>query len=200
MSEKQISPILKQGLELGPIILFFVAYLFFKDDTFTIGGTEYDGFILVTALFVPLILASTGILWWLTGSLNKMQVMTAVLVTFFGGLTVWLNDDRFIKMKPTLIYLIFGGALGVGLLQGQSYLRYLMGEMIPMQPEGWMKLTKRMCAFFFGLAILNEVIWRGFSTETWVYFKTFGLTAAVFAFFITQAGLFQTYAVEDNED
>ncbi len=199
MSEKSISPALKQVLELGPIILFFVAYLLFKDDTFEVGGTQYEGFIIVTAMFVPLILLTTGIMWFLTGKVSKMQILTAALVTIFGGMTVWLNDDRFIKMKPTLIYLIFGGVLGFGLLRGTSYLRYMMGEMIPLAPEGWWKLTQRMCVFFLGLALLNEVVWRGFSTEVWVYFKTFGLTAAVLIFFITQSGLFQKYGLDDDD-
>ena len=99
-----------------------------RGTSYKLGGSEYDGFILVTALFVPLLLVSTAILWKLTGKISPMQIMTAVLVTVFGGLTVWLNDDRFIKMKPTLIYLIFAGILGFGLLRGQSYLRLVMQD------------------------------------------------------------------------
>jgi intracellular septation protein len=128
-----------------------------------------------------------------------MQIMTAVLVTVFGGLTVWLNDDRFIKMKPTLIYLIFAGILGFGLLRGQSYLRLVMQDALPMQVEGWMILTRRFTAVFFGLAVLNEVIWRFFSTDTWVYFKTFGLTAVLFGFFMTQAPLLAKYGLEKDD-
>jgi intracellular septation protein len=111
---------------------------------------------------------------------------------------VWLNDDRFFKMKPTIIYLLFGGILGFGLLRGQSYLRHLMEEMMPLQPEGWMKLTRRLCFFFFGLALLNEVIWRSMSTENWVWFKTFGLTAAIFLFFLTQGDIFRKYGQRDD--
>jgi intracellular septation protein len=118
----------------------------------------------------------------------------------FGGLSVWLNDDRFFKMKPTMIYLLFGGALGLGLLRGQSYLKFVMEEVLPLQDEGWLLLTKRLTGFFLGLALLNEVIWRTQSTDTWVYFKTFGLTAAVFLFFMTQAGLLSKYAIEEEND
>ena len=200
MSEtKKINTWLKLGLELGPVILFFVAYGRLKDQTFTISGTEYGGFIVVTACFIPLLLASTGILWKLTGHLSRMQVVTAVLVIVFGGLSVWFNDERFFKMKPTIIYLFFGGTLALGLLQGKSYLQYVMEEAMPLKAEGWMILTKRLATFFIVLAILNEVIWRGFSTDTWVTFKTFGLTAAVFLFFMTQGSLFTRYAVETNE-
>ena len=197
--KKKINPLLKMGLELGPIVAFFAAYLKLREESFLIGGIEYEGFILVTAGFIPLMILSTGILWRLTGHLSKMQIATLVLVVIFGGLSVWLNDDRFFKMKPTMIYLLFGGALGVGLLRGQSYLRYVMEEMVPLTHEGWMILTKRLTAFFLGLAVLNEVIWRTQSTDIWVYFKTFGLTAAVFAFFMTQGGVLQKYVLEDDE-
>ena len=197
-SEKKINPMLKMGLELGPIMVFFVAYLRLRDQTIEIVGTAYDGFIVATAGFIPLLILTTGILWKLTGKLSKMQVATLVLVILFGGLSVWLNDERFFKMKPTMIYLLFGGALGVGLLRGQSYLKFVMEEMMPLKEEGWMLLTKRLTAFFIGLAVLNEVIWRTQSTDTWVYFKTFGLSAAVFIFFMTQGKIFQDYALEEE--
>lgn len=199
MSEKKLHPWVKLVLELGPIALFFAGYVKLKDQVFVIGGTEYDGFIVVTALFIPLMLVTTGLLWGLTGKLSKMQIATVVLVVLFGGLSVWLNDERFFKMKPTMIYLLFGGVLGFGLLRGQSYLRAVMEEALPMQAEGWMILTRRLCAFFFALAVLNEVIWRTMSTEAWVNFKTFGLTAALFLFFMTQGGVLSRYAIEDEK-
>ncbi|MGR3456151.1 inner membrane-spanning protein YciB [Pseudooceanicola sp.] len=189
----------KPALELGPIVAFFAAYLLLKDRVFTIGGRDYDGFIVVTAGFIPLILLCTGILWKLTGKLSKMQIVTAVVITVFGGLSVWLNDDRFFKMKPTLIYLIFGGLLGIGLLRGESWLKMVMEEAIPLDHEGWMKLTRRLCAFFLALAVLNELVWRTQTTEAWVWFKTFGLTAALFVFFMTQGKLFQEHGTEKGE-
>ncbi|MDW4499862.1 inner membrane-spanning protein YciB [Sulfitobacter sp. D35] len=195
---RKINPWLKAGLEFGPILAFFVAYLRLKDQSFVLGGTEYDGFILVTAAFVPLLVASTLVLWRLTGHISRMQVATMVLVVVFGGLSVWLNDDRFFKMKPTMIYLLFGGLLAFGLMRGQSYLKFVMEEVMPLRDEGWMILTKRLMLCFFGLAVLNELVWRTMSTESWVYFKTFGLTLALFAFFMTQGRLLQTYAVEQE--
>ena len=198
MSDDTLPKWVKPLLEFGPIVAFFFAYMRMKETVYTIGSNDYQGFIVVTALFVPLLLVCTGILWKLTGKISPMQIMTVILVTAFGGMTVWLNDDRFIKMKPTLIYLIFGGLLSIGLLRGQSYLRVVMQEALPMQDAGWMILTRRVAAFFFGLAVLNEVIWRGFSTEIWVYFKTFGLTVALFAFFMMQGTLLAKYAVHKN--
>jgi intracellular septation protein len=197
--EKKVHPALKLALELGPIALFFAGYVMLKDQVFTIGGAEYDGFIVVTAVLIPVMLMTTGILWWLSGKLSKMQVATVVLVVLFGGLSVWLNDERFFKMKPTMIYLLFGGILGFGLLRGQSYLRVVMEEALALQPEGWMILTRRLCAFFFGLALANEAVWRLMSTEAWVNFKTFGLTAALFAFFMTQGGLLSRYGIPEDE-
>jgi intracellular septation protein len=199
MSDDTLPKWVKPLLEFGPVVAFFFAYMRMKETVYTIGSNDYQGFIVVTALFVPLLLVCTGILWKLTGKISPMQIMTVILVTAFGGMTVWLNDDRFIKMKPTLIYLIFGGLLSIGLLRGQSYLRVVMQEALPMQDVGWMILTRRVTAFFFGLAVLNEVIWRGFSTEIWVYFKTFGLTAALFAFFMMQGRLLAKYALQKGD-
>ena len=199
MSDKKLNPMLKMALDLGPILLFFVLYFILRDRTFVFGGTEYSGFIVVTAIFIPIIALSTFILYRLTGKLAKMQVLTLILVVIFGGLTIYFNDERFFKMKPTMIYLLFGGALGFGLLRGESYLKHLMEDVMPLQTEGWMKLTQRLAVFFFGLAIANEIIWRTMSTETWVTFKTFGLSVAVFLFFMTQAGLFNKFTIEEDE-
>ncbi|MES2436160.1 MAG: inner membrane-spanning protein YciB [Pseudomonadota bacterium] len=194
----KLNPLVKLGLELGPIVLFFAGFRFVKDKTYHILGTDYSGFILMTAVFVLLIIATTAILWRLTGTLSKMQLMTLILVIVMGGLSVWLKDERFIKMKPTLLYLAFGITLGIGLLRGESYLKLVMEEALPLHPEGWMILTRRMCAFFFGLALANEVVWRTLSTDAWVNFKTFGLTAALFLFFISQSGVLSRYAIEPD--
>ncbi|RVV98745.1 septation protein IspZ [Mesobaculum littorinae] len=200
MAERQINPKLKTALDLGPVVLFFLGYIALRDREFVIGGTAYSGFVLITAAFVPILALSTLALWRLTGSVSKMQIVTLVLVVVFGGLTVWLNDERFFKMKPTLIYLIFGGLLGIGLLRGQSWLKLVMDGMIPLDSEGWMILTRRLCFFFLALAVLNEIIWRSMSTDAWVTFKTFGLTLAIFAFFMTQSRLFRDHGTSDPDE
>lgn len=200
MAEREINPWVKSALELGPVLGFFVAYLWFKDETYVVGGTEYDGFVAVTAVFIPIFLLAMGALWALTGVLSRMQVFTAIMLVIFGGLGVWLNDERFIKMKPTLVYLLFGGILSFGLMRGTSYLQYLMQGLMPLKNEGWMILTKRMAALFVGLAVANEVIWRTMTTETWVYLETFGFPVAMFAFFMAQAGLFKTYGLEEESE
>jgi intracellular septation protein len=190
----------KPVLELGPVLAFFVAYLLLKDRSFDVGGRDYDGFIVVTAGFIPVFLLSMGLLWRLTGHLSRMQAVTAVLIVIFGGMSVWFNDPKFFKMKPTLIYLLFGAVLGTGLLLGRSWLQTVMEGMMPLTDRGWMILTRRLMLFFFGLAVLNEIVWRTQSEEVWVYFKTFGLTAAIFLFFMTQGRLFREHGTGPNED
>jgi intracellular septation protein len=196
MQEKRINPALKQVLELGPPLLFFVAYLWVRDETFTIGGTDYGGFIVAAAAFVPVLLVSIAILWVLTGRISRMQVFTAVLVVVFGGLTVWFNDERFFKMKTSIVYGVFALILGIGLLQGRSYLAWVMSEFLPMQDEGWLILTRRLTACFAGLAVANEVVWRTMSTDAWVKIETFGFPLVLFLFLWAQIYALQKYLIE----
>lgn len=196
MQDNGVSPRVKAALEYGPVLAFFAGYFLLKDQTFAIGGTPYAGFIVVTAAFVPLMVACTLLMWRLTGELSRMQLVTLVLVVVFGGLTVWLNDERFIKMKPTILYLLFAAILGVGLMQRRSYLQGLMGTVLPLTDAGWMILTRRLTLFFLVLAALNEGVWRLASTETWVWVKTFGLPLALFAFFMAQAPLIDRHGTD----
>ncbi len=191
---RKINPWLKAGLEFGPLILFFVVFMRLRDKTLTIAGTEYSGFIVATLVFIPMLVASTLALWRLTGKLAPMQIATLVLVVVFGGLSVWLNDPKFFKMKPTIIYLIFAGLLGFSLIRRRNWLELVMSEALPMRAEGWRILTIRMVLLFLGLAIANEIVWRSMSETAWVNFKTFGLPAIMVAFFIANSKLFERYA------
>ncbi len=173
-------------LELAPLGLFFVGYFTLKDTTVTLGSEVYDGIIIVTAAFIPILLACTALLWMLTGKLSKMQIVTAGLVIVFGGLTVWLNDERFIKIKPTIINLLFAGVLGWGLLHGKSYIQIIMDRSVPMTERNWMVLTTRMAFFFAGLALLNEIVWRTLSTDLWVTYRTFVQPSLTFLFIGSQ--------------
>jgi intracellular septation protein len=197
---RKINPYLKGALDFGPIVLFFAGYRFVKDQSYVIGGQSYSGFIVMAAGFAVITLLTTLALWFLTGKISRMQILTLVLIVVMAGFTLWFKDERFFKMKPTLIYALFAGILGVGLVQGKSYLRLVMEEALPLQAEGWMVLTRRIAGFFAVLAVLNEVVWRNFSTEIWVDFKTFGLTFAMFAFFLTQARVFERYGIPEAED
>ena len=186
MEKREIGQGTKMALELGPVLLFFVAYMMLKDRTFAVGGTEYSGFVAVTAGFIPVLLVCSAVLWRLTGKLSRMQVVTAVLVIVFGGLSIWFNDERFFKVKPTVIYLLFAGILAVGLLRGKSAIQYVMAEALPLDDRGWNVLTRNCTILFLSLAVANEIIWRSFSTEVWVYFKTFGIPGVMFLFLFLQ--------------
>ena len=193
---KQTKPWVKPTLELGPVLAFFVVYMLFRDREVMMFGQAYSGFIFATLLFVPILALSTFLLWRLTGKLSPMQIMTLVLVVVFGGLSVWLNDPRFFKMKPTLIYLIFAGILAVSLIARRNWLQAVLSEALPMDSDGWHKLTWRMMLAFVGLALANEIVWRTMSESTWVYFKTFGLPLILMVFLMANAGLFRDHALE----
>lgn len=200
MAERKINPVLKQVLELGPTLIFFLVYMRIKDESFVLGGVEYSGFIVAALILVPLLLASIAALWWLTGSLSRMQIFVAVMVVFFGGLTAWFNDESFFKMKTTIVYGSFALILGVGLLRGTSLLQWVMAEALPMKPEGWMILTRRLALMFAGLAIANEIIWRTQSTELWVKLETFAMPAVLFLFLMLQFALLSRYLIEPDDD
>jgi len=200
MTEKKINPVLKQVLELGPTLAFFLIYLRIKDDTFAFAGSDYTGFIVAALVFVPILLVAMGILWILTGKLSRMQVFTAFMVIFFGGLTAYFNDERFFKMKTSIVYGCMATLLGIGLLRGQSYLQYVMEEFLPMEQEGWMIFTRRLCYMFFALAIANEVIWRTQSTDLWVKLETFAFPVVLFVFLWVQIIGLQRFLIEDPKD
>lgn len=199
MAEKQINPIMKQVLELGPTLVFFVIYLRIKEKTYMVAGTEYSGFIMATLIFVPILLVSMAILWKLTGKLSRMQVFVAFMVIFFGGLTAWFNDERFFKMKTSIVYGFFATILTIGLLRGRSYLRYILEDFMPMQQEGWMILTRRLVFMFGALALANEYIWRTQTTELWVKLETFAFPVALFLFLWAQIVILQKYMIEPDQ-
>lgn len=196
---KKINPLVKTALELGPVILFFVGFTMMKDQTYTIAGTEYSGFLVMTAALIVMIAITSAIFWALTGTLSRMQLLTLVLVVVMGGISIWLKDERFIKMKPTLVYVAFGTILGFGLWRGQSYLSLVMDQTLPLKPEGWMILTRRLTLFFFVLAAANEAVWRLMSTEAWVNLETFGTPVAMFAFFMAQARVIDRYSIDEDK-
>lgn len=196
--EKDINPIMKQVLELGPTLVFFLLYLRMRDNTYNMGGTDYSGFIVATILFVPILLIAMCALWYLTGKLSRMQIFTAFMVIFFGGLTAYFNDERFFKMKTTLVYGFFAVILSIGLVQGKSYLAFVLSDALPMAHEGWMILTRRLTMMFAALAVGNEIVWRTMSTDAWVKIETFGFPILLFAFLWSQFAMLQKHM--DLED
>ncbi|WCR11757.1 septation protein IspZ [Paracoccus stylophorae] len=197
---KDTKPWLKPALELGPVLVFFLVFILRRGETTVIAGQEYSAFILATLVFIPALALTTAIQWRLTGRLAPMQVATLVLVIVFGGLSVWLNDPRFFKIKPTMIYLLFAAILGYSLIARRNWLQAVLSEALPMDAQGWRKLTFRMVMLFLALAAANEIVWRTMSETSWVYFKTFGLPVILFVFLMANAGLYRAHATEPSAD
>jgi intracellular septation protein len=174
------NPHVKLLIEFGPLAAFGITYV--------IAGIFWaTGVVMVTS--VAALLAS----WLQFGRLLPVPLMTAVLVVVFGGLTFWLNDPRFIQMKPTIINLLFAGALFFGLMTGRPLLKLLLGEAFKLTEEGWRKLSFRWAFFFLSLAALNEVVWRNFSLGAWTTFKVFGILGLTLVFAMAQIGLIKRH-------
>jgi len=176
MAERQMPKGLKPATELGPLLIFFAAYYF------------GDLFIATGAIMVTTIIALI-VSYYYTRTLPAMPLVTAVVIMVFGGLTLYLQDETFIKMKPTIIYALFAATLFAGLVMGKSFIKLLFDNFWNLDDAGWRKLTIRLALFFLAMAIANELVWRSFSTDIWVNIKVFGFTAATFVFFISQVPL-----------
>ena len=197
---KKINPVLKQVLELGPPLAFMAIYFMIRDETYTLGGTEYSGFIVASLVFIPIMLVAMIIMWVMTRTLSRMQIFTAFMVIFFGGLTAYFNDERFLKMRPTIVYGMFAVLLGIGLLRGESWLAFVLNEMMPMEKEGWMILTRRLAACFVGLAIANEIVWRTMSEEAWVLIENVAFPIVLMGVLFWQIMALQEYLIEEETD
>lgn len=182
----QPNPLLKLALELGPLVIFFLANGRF-------------GIFTATAIFMAAVAVSLVVSWILTRHLPVMTIVTAVVVAVFGTLTLLLQDETFIKVKPTMIYALFGAVLAIGLAFGRSYIAILFESVFNLTPEGWRKLTVRWCFFFFFMAVLNEIVWRTQTTDFWVGFKLFGAIPLTLVFGMLQLPLLQRYAVPTDD-
>ncbi len=196
----QPAPWLRQFLEFGPLLVFLIAYFMVRERTVTLGGTEYAGFIIAIVIFTPLQAASALVLRRLTGKLSRMQVATLVLVVVMGAITVALNDERFFKIRSTLVFGTFSLLLWIGLWRGQSWLAYLLEGALPISQQGWMILTRRMAWFFMAFAAANEVVWRNFSTDVYVIWDTFGQMGVMFAFLAANFKLIEAHWQEAPEE
>jgi len=181
-SEKPpLNPIVKIALDLGPLVLFFIANSRF-------------GIFTATATFMVAVLAALAASYALTRRLPIMPVVTAIIVLIFGGLTLILHNDTFIKVKPTIIYTLFGAVLLGGLALGKPLLGVVFDSLFHLTAEGWRKLTVRWALFFLVLAVLNEIVWRNTSTNIWVDFKVFGVMPLTLVFGALQYPMLQKYA------
>lgn len=177
-------PLLKIALEMGPLLVFFGTYFF-------------AGIIPATAAIMiatPIALIASRIL---LKRIAIMPVVTGVLVLIFGSLTIYLRDPTFMYIKPTILYLFFASALAGGLISRKLLLKLLLGEAWQLRDEGWRLLTLRWIGFFVFLALINEVVWRHFSENNWVNFKTFGVMPLILLFAMAQVSLIAKYQIPD---
>jgi intracellular septation protein len=206
MSAKpQLNPGLKLALDLGPVLLFVIVY--WKPELFAplmqpflpadLLSGERAGIFTATAIFIPAVLLALITSYALTRHLPVMPVVTAIVVVVFGGLTLVLQNETFIKLKPTIIYLLFAGILLGGLAFGKLLLGVVFDSVFHLTEDGWRKLTLRWAFFFLALAVLNEIIWRTQSTAFWVNFKFFGVVPLTFLFGALQYPLLTKYAAPE---
>lgn len=180
---RKITPLQRLGLDLGPLLIFFIAF-------------EWGGIFFATAAFMAAILAALGIGYMCERRLSPMPLLTAVLVIVFGGLTLFLKNDTFIKMKPTVLYAGFGLTLLGGLFFKRVFVKYVFAAAFELSEEGWRKLTIRWGVFFLLLAALNECIWRSMTTAAWVKFKVFGIIPLIMIFALAQMPLVMKHEIE----
>lgn len=171
-----VSPYLRLAIEAGPLVVFFIV-------------NRFEGIMAGTGVFMAATLVAVLVSLKLERRLPLMPIVSCFFVMLFGGLTLALDDALFIKIKPTVVNLLFAAVLFVGLATGRGFLKLLMGTMLQLDDAGWRKLTWRWAFFFIVLAILNEIVWRGFSTDTWVSFKVFGLMPLTLVFAMAQVPL-----------
>ena len=184
--KKKLNPMLKLALDIGPLVLFFAANSKF-------------GIYAATGAFMVAVLIALAVSYSMTRHIAIMPVVTAIIVLVFGGLTLFLHDDLFIKLKPTIIYVLFGSTLLAGIALDKPFLSIMFDQMFHLTPEGWRKLTWRWALFFLALAVLNEVIWRTQTTDFWVSFKLFGVVPLTFLFGGLQYPLLMKYSAEPKK-
>jgi intracellular septation protein len=197
---KEVNPILKLVLELGPLMVFFFAnargeWLIEKFPALAnLGGPIF----VATALFMIATAIALAASWLIMHSLPIMPMVSGVVVLVFGALTLWLHDDVFIKMKPTIVNSLFAAVLLGGLAFGKSLLGYVFDSAFHLDAEGWRKLTLRWGLFFVFLALVNEVVWRSFSTDTWVAFKVWGIMPITLLFTLSQMPLIMRHSLDER--
>lgn len=183
---RHMHPVLKFALELGPLGIFFFA-------------NSRLGIFEATAIFMAATVVALIIMWVVARRVAVMPLVTGVVVMIFGGLTIWLQDDLFIKLKPTIVNALFGATLLGGLFFGKSLLEIVFDDAFKLDAEGWRKLTLRWGIFFLFLALLNEVIWRTQTTDFWVAFKVWGMMPITMAFALFQTPILLKHEIKDGK-
>jgi intracellular septation protein len=181
--EMQMNPLLKLALEMGPLLIFFLV-------------NSSQGLFVGTGAFMVAIVVALAISYGIARTVPVMPLVTAVFVLIFGGLTLLLADELFIKLKPTIVNLLFATILFVGLATGRMFIKILLESAFQLSERGWLIVTKAWIGFFIFLAVLNEVVWRNVSTDTWVSFKVFGVLPITLAFSFALLPVIMRHSIE----
>lgn len=176
-------PLVRLAVELGPLLIFFFV-------------NARWGIYVGTGVFMAAIAVSFGASLWIERRVPVMPLATAVVVLVFGTLTLVLHDDLFIKLKPTIVNGLFAAVLAFGLLTKRNFLQIVLGTVLALDEAGWRKLTLRWALFFVVLAVINEIVWRNFSTDTWVSFKVFGIMPLTLLFSLAQVPLLTKHQID----
>jgi intracellular septation protein len=182
----KINPLLKLALDIGPLFLFFAA-------------NAYFGIFVATGVFMAVMVVTIGVGFAIERKVSPVPLITGALVLVFGGLTLWLANDMFIKLKPTILYTLFAAILLGGMASGRLLIKYAFGQAFQLDEPGWRALTWRWVVFFIVLAIANEIIWRNFSTDTWVAFKVWGIIPLIMIFSAAQIPLVTRHQLTRDE-
>tara|TARA_B110000014_G_C20091780_1_gene571689 strand:- start:148 stop:687 length:540 start_codon:yes stop_codon:yes gene_type:complete len=174
----------KLFIDIGPLAIFFIFY--------TRGDLQSAILPFMIATIIAVIFS-----YIIEKKIPIMPTVGAGIILIFGGLTIYFDNEVFFKMKPTIINILFGLVLYIGQMINKPLLKYLLGNALKLQDNGWSILTKRWIGFFIALAILNEIVWRTQSTDLWVNFKVFGILPITFIFTLTQFSLIKKYQIED---
>ncbi|MGE0501063.1 MAG: septation protein A [Rhizobiaceae bacterium] len=198
--KKEINPLLKLALELGPLLVFFFANTRgeWLAEIFPALGALGGPIFIATGLFMVATAIALTVSWLLTRTLPMMPLVSGIVVFAFGAMTLWLQDDTFIKMKPTIVNTLFGAVLLGGLVFGKSLLGYVFDSAFKLDAEGWRKLTFRWGLFFLFLAVVNEIVWRSFPTDTWVAFKVWGIMPITLIFTFSQMPLIMRHSLDER--
>jgi intracellular septation protein len=172
----------KPAVDFGPLLAFFAAY--------KLSGLMAATLILMLATAIAVTLG-----FWATRRIAAVPLVTLGFVAILGGLTLWFKDETFIKMKPTIVQLLFALILFGGLVFKRPTLKYVLGEALQMTETGWRQLSLRFALFFTGMAVLNEIVWRSFPTDLWVDFKVFGILGLTLLFGIAQAPMMRRHTI-----
>jgi intracellular septation protein len=172
-------------VDFAPLLSFFAAY-------------RISGLYAATATVMIAAVVAVCLGYWFDRKIHPVPLATAIIVLVFGGLTLYLNNETFIKMKPTMIYLLFGGVLLGGLYFKRPFVKYLFGAAVTLDEVNWRLLSRRFGIFFLAMAFLNELIWRNFSSDIWVDYHVFGAIALTVLFSMSQVPFLLKHQVEDK--